>query len=418
MAMPADPNSTEAFSRVKRHILNAYANVPFYRKLYDGAGVHPGDLESLEDLPKLPTISKEQIIADQKRSPPFGDIALAEAALTRVNLIASTYYVCLTHDDQRAVTAMFEEMFGILGVRRQDLVDISSAYHWVSGGTQMDAAMRGLGAAVIPGGPGHSEQRIRVLRETRATVLQAFTPYAEELSRRFAEYGVDPKTDLHVRLLIIGGELRDAAAKQRLEDAWGGAAVREYYGVSEAGILAAECLEAGDGMHISSHVHVEVVDPATGQAVPPGQSGEIVTTELVRSAQPFIRYRTGDITEGIRSAPCRCGRHSRRLGRILGRSAEIPRIRGLFIAPALIERTVRSYDEAGEWRLVISRPGTIDLAQLQVELGAPPDRRDFVAADLAKRLKDNVGIAIEVELVAPGSIEKAAKKVDDRRQFR
>lgn len=400
--------------RLRQHLRNAYAKVPFYRHLWDAAGVDPTAVTSVRDLAALPMITKEQIIQDQRDHPPFGSCEFDRHDLARVNLIASTYYICLTHDDQRALTQMFGEIFALMGVRDTDLVDVASAFHWVSGGTQMDAALRSIGAAVIPGGPGQSEQRLRVLKETGATVLQAFTPYAEELGQRFEAAGIDVHRDLKVRLLIIGGELRDSRAKQRLQQAWGGAAIREYYGVSEAGIVAAECFEAGDGMHIVPQCIVEVIDPETGAPVEPGMPGEIVTTELVRSSQPFIRYRTGDITEGIRYEPCACGRHTPRLGRILGRRASIPRIRGLFVAPALVERAVREFPAAGAWRLVITRPGTTDTVRLQVELPSGSE----IADTLGRNLKAAVGISIQIEPAEPGSIDPNAPQVDDQRVYR
>ncbi len=409
MTVANEPSSLQA--RLQGQLRNAYENVPFYRRLYDAAGVKPADVKAEADLRLLPMITREQIIQDQRDHPPFGSFPCPREKLGRVNLIASTYYVVTTHADQRAIVQTLGEVFELMGVRSNDLVDVASAFHWVSGGTQIDAGLRSLGAAVIPGGPGQSEQRLRVLKDTGATVLQAFTPYAEELSRRFEAEGIDAARDLHVRLLLIGGELRDSKAKQRLQEAWGGAAVREHYGLSEAGIVAAECFEVGDGMHMSSHCILEVIDPDSGLPVESGMPGEVVTTELQRSAQPFIRFRTGDITEGIRTDACACGRRTPRLGRILGRRAQIPRVRGLFVPPALIERALREFPEAGAWHLVITRPGTTDVATVQVEL--PPAYAR--TADLVRSLKSAVGITMQIEPVPQGSIGPSAAQIEDQR---
>lgn len=406
-------NTEDLNSRLQSHLRHAYENVPFYRKLYDAAGVRMEDVKAVDDLHLLPMIEKDQMIRDQKENPPFGSFTMTAADLNRVNLIASSYYMCLTHEDQLGITRLYRESYEVMGVRDTDLVDISGTYHWVAGGLLRDEAMRSLGAAVIPSGPGQSEQRLRVLKDTRATVLQAFTPYAEELTRQFEANGIDPRRDLNIRLVIISGELRDSKAKHRLEEAWGGAAVRECYGVSEAGLVAAECFEVGDGMHLSPHCIIEVIDPETGRTVAPGQPGEIVTTELMRKGQPFIRFRTGDITEGIRYEPCACGRSSPRMGRILGRRSQIPRVRGLFVPPALIERAVREYPQAGAWKLIISRPGTMDAVNLQVELPAQSDISD----KLTRTLKAAVGITIQIEPVPPASIDASTPQIVDQRVF-
>jgi phenylacetate-CoA ligase len=412
------PVSPEAQQLLRQKIQYAYRNLVYYQQSFDDAGVDPASIQTPEDLQALPMVSKEQIIFDQKAHPPFGTLAGDASELTRINLIASTYYMCFSRDDQARMTGMFAEAFRTLGVRPGDIVDLASAFHWVMAGTQMDAALRELGAAVVPSGPGQTEQRIRVIHEVGVTAIQAFTPYAEELAIRCQEQGIDPQTDLGVRLLMVGGELRDSAAKARLEAAWGGAVAREFYGASEAGMAAAECFEVGDGMHLGSHCIVEVVDPETGRAVAPGAPGEIVTTELVRSLQPFIRYRTGDITEGLCSDPCACGRTSWRLGRILGRNSEIARVKGLFIAPAVVDQVVRRLPQACAWGAIVERPGTMDSITVRVEWAGGADGRDAVASDLVRHLKDAVGITCAVELVEPETIDVSLPRIQDLRDFR
>jgi phenylacetate-CoA ligase len=394
----------------------AYENVPFYRRRFEDAGVRPGDIADFQDLNRLPLISKEDVIADQEAHPPIGDLAVAPHDLARLHLIAGAYYVCLGANDQVALTQMFGDAFRTLGVSGTDVVDIASAFHWVMGGIQIDAALRAIGATVIAGGPGQSDRRMRVMRDLGVTVLQAFTPYAEELASRFERYGLHPD-DLRVRLLMIGGELRDSAAKQRLEASWGNAVAREFYGASEAGPAAAECFEGGDGMHVGSHCIVELVDPDTGRQVDVGAPGEVVTTELYRRAQPFIRYRTGDISEGFITDPCACGRDTWRLRRIIGRKSEIVRVKGLFIAPAMIDQIVRREQEA-RWRAIIDRPTAIDRLTVQIEWDGPDDAREAVRASYVRELKSTIDITCDVELTRPGTIDVKADLIDDRRDLR
>ena len=410
------PTGPDTFGRLRRHLEQAYEGVPFYRRRFDEAGVVPADIADFGDLHRLPMVSKDDIIADQLAHPPIGDLAVAPEDLARIHLIAGAYYLCVGPEDQLALTKMFGQAFRTMGITDTDVVDVATAFHWVMGGVQIDGALRSLGATVIPGGPGQSDRRMRVMRDLGVTALQAFTPYAEELASRFEEYGVQAD-ELSVRLLMIGGELRDLAAKQRLEMAWGGAVAREFYGASEAGLAAAECFEVGDGMHVGAHCIVEIVDPETGRQVETGAPGEVVTTELYRTAQPFIRYRTGDISEGFTTERCACGRDSWRLGRILGRNSDIARVKGLFIAPMAIEHVVRRQAEARAWRAIVDRPKVTDRMTVQVEWEGPVGAREAISALYVRQLKEAVGVTCEVEIVPLQAIDGPAGVIEDRRNL-
>jgi phenylacetate-CoA ligase len=409
--------TAEQLGRFRERLRYAYDHVPFYRERYEAAGLDPAGVETYADLVGVPPITKSEVIADQELRPPFGgQLARPAEELHRVFCNAGSLYLWFTEQDLDAIGALFAHQFETMGVRPTDVVDVSSNFHWLMAGTNMDLALRRTGAAVVPGGPGMSELRLKIMREVGITVLEAFTPYAEELATRFEQHGIDPARDLKVRLLTIGGELRQREARERLESAWGGAAVREFYGVSEAGMLAAECFEVGDGMHLSREVLVEIVDPDTGAHVPPEEGGEIVTTELYRSAQRFIRYRTGDITEGVDFAPCACGRTTPRLRRILGRTGDIARVKGLFVAPAVVDQLVRARFGAARWQVVVDRPGTIDTMSLQVE--ADEAVLAGLSAALVQDVKGSIGLTCEVAAIPPGTLAHDAAPIVDRREFR
>lgn len=408
--------SAEQLELLKRRVRRAYDTIPFWRTRWDEAGFHPDQIDGYSDLIKLPAVTKPEVIADQAAAPPFGtQLAVPAEELRRVYCNAGSLYIWLTEGDMDAVTDLFASQFSTMGVRLGDVVDISSTFHWLMAGTNMDPALRRVGAAVLPGGPGMSELRMKIMREAGVTVLEAFTPYAEELASRFEDYGIDPVTDLNVRLLMIGGELRQREARARLEQAWGGVAVREFYGASEAGMAAAECFEAGDGMHISPMVVVEVVDPETGAHVEPGLPGEVIMTELYRTGQPFFRYQTGDLTEGIELEPCVCGRSAPRLRRILGRVGEIARVKGLFIAPALVEQIIRGRTGAATWQIHIDRPGTIDTMRLVVESPVDGDEASALCRALVADVKGAVGLTCDVETAAVGSLPSDGPRILDRR---
>jgi phenylacetate-CoA ligase len=405
----------EQFVKLREHVEYAYANAPFYRSRFDSAGVKPSVLNVYSDLIKLPTVTKTEVIDAQLALPPFGG-QRAEAAgdLARIYCNAGSLLLWFNQPDLDHMGQMFGDLMGIMGVRRGDIVDISSTFHWVLAGTTMDQALRLLGATVVPGGPGMSDLRLKMMKRLGVTAAELFTPYAEELATKFAANDIDVKRDLKIRLLMVGGELRDSGAMDRLREAWGGAAIREFYGVSEAGMLAAECGE-GSGMHISPYCVVEVIDPDTGAQLPEGHPGEIVVTEIYRTAQPYVRYRSGDITEGFTTEPCPCGRTTPRLRRILGRHSDIARVKGQFISPALVEQLVRKRVSAGAWQAVIDRPGNIDTMLLRVESEGSAEQRTELEAILQKDVKATLAITVAVEAVAAGTIGEGGPFLDRRR---
>jgi phenylacetate-CoA ligase len=406
-----DPNIAE---RLRAHVEYAYKEVPFYRDLYDSHGISLDALRSPLDLPRLPLVTKEMTIKDQEARPPFGGFRVDPGDLSRVSLIASRYFMFLTKEDWGELTELYKEAYQTLGVLPTDIVDVSSAFTWVQGGTQCDTALRELGAAVIPGGPGQSRQRVRVMQDLGVTVFHAFTPYAEELTTRFDEYGVDADRDLRIRLVIIGGELSSRSAKERLQTAWGGAVVREFYGVSEAGMIATECFDVGAGMHVNDRCVVEVIDPDTEEHVPMGEPGELVITELFRKGQPFIRYRTGDLTEGMVDEPCPCGRSSCRLGRITSRNSAIVRVKGLFIEPRMVDQAVRRVLPDTVWAAAVRRTSLLDEMTCQVETRLDAENIDQVMQAIQREIKETAGILCRVE-AAPAAIVDGAGQILDLR---
>lgn len=409
--------SPEQFTHLQEHLAYAYESTEFYKSSFDRAGVSPGDLKSFEDLARFPFVCKTDVMADQRASLPFGTmLGVKSEYLRRVYCSGGPLYLMLTGKDIETAEQVTGRELSVAGLRAGDILDIASAYHWVVGGTGLDGGARRVGATVVPGGPGMTAMRVQVMREVGVTAIQAFTPYAETLGQYLREQGIDPRRDLKVRLLIIGGELRTATAKERLSELWGGAMIREVYGTGEAGLVAVECCEGGDGMHISEDCILEIVDPATGEPVSPENGGEIVLTELYREAQPFIRYRTGDITEGVDFEPCQCGRSTPRLKRIVGRQSSMLRVRGLFVYPEYVKGIVASHPELGACQVIVERRGTRDVLTVRVEC-----KSDSCPGELAERLKrelkDAIQLRCELELVGRGTLGADAPLYEDRRRF-
>lgn len=407
--------SPDRFEQLQQHVEQAWRASGFYQGEFAKAGFVPAQLRSWRDLARMPLITKETVLADQALAPPFGtQLTVSQSRLRRICFSAGALFLGLSAGDLTRLIRAGAAQLRLAGLRRGDVVDVSSTFHAVIGGTLTDAACRAAGAAVIPGGPGGSEQRLRILRDAKVTVLQAFTPYAEALGQEMVARGIDARRDLAVRLLLVGGEVSTPGARQRLTEMWGGAGIREFYGTAETSVVASEC-PAGAGMHLSPDYIFEVVDPDTGLPCDPAAGGEIVLTELLRRAQPFIRFRTGDITEGVDFSPCACGRTTPRLQRIMGRRSSILRIKGVFVQPRLVAAVL---SESGYERhqLIVDRPGALDRLLVRVESPRTDDAQ--AVRHLIGRLKDTIGITCAVELLPPGGIESDAPTVLDRRPLR
>lgn len=411
---PTTPSEAQQDELLRTAVSFAFHHSGYYRDSFVKAGVDPSMVRSRQDLGLLPFVKKDDVLVDQQARPPFGTmLTCSPRELRRIHCVASSVYMLLNAYDLGYLGRVFADQWRVLGVRRTDIVDIASTFHWVMAGTLMEAGLRKLGCVMVPGGPGSSDLRLKVMQDVGVTVLQAFTPYAEVLAGEMRERGMTP-ADLKLRLLVIGGELRTADSKARLSDAWGGAAIRELYGASEVGLAAAECFEVGDGMHISEHCVIELVDPDTGLQVDPTGPGEIVITDLYRRAQPFIRFRTGDLTEGINFDPCACGRKSPRLGRILGRRGDIVRVRGLFVHPQRVLDVLQRYPQLGRHQIVVDRPGITDRLTVRVEGGAQ-EQSAGLAALVQKDLQSSIGLLCDVELVSPGAVSPNESVVHDAR---
>lgn len=402
-------------ARLQAHAADLAAHSPWVRRRLSDAGVEPADLRSLDMLRAVEPVTKAQIIADQAADPPYGTLlGCRPEELVRLYVGPGPQVTYFTADDLAATVGHGSWAFRTNGFRAGDVVDVTIMYHWVIAGTLMDEAYRAIGCAVVPGGIGMIAEHLANLKLLRATGMFAFPTFLEELASRAEESGVVPTRDLpDLRLVTIAGEMRSTDLQRRMEEFWG-AAVREIYGGAEIPFIAAQC-EAGGGMHINPDFLVEVLDAETKRPVEAGTPGVVVATELDRRAYPMLRYWTGDVTAGLDTAPCRCGRTTPRLGRILGRVGDIARIKGLFVVPDQVRRALDALPGLGRFQLVVDRPGRQDTLTVRVEHGGPASDRLALAEQAVKQLKEGIRLTAEVDLVDVGVLGEDAPVVVDKR---
>lgn len=398
--------------RLRAHIERVRGSSAFYRQRLGGVDVDR--LTSVQALADVPTVSKAEIIADQHANPPYGSlIGCDPEQIVRLYIGPGPQATYFTRPDYMATTEDAAWVFASHGFRPSDVVDVTIMYHWVIAGTIMDEGYRLVGCATIPGGIGNPRMHLENARWSGTTGLFAFPTFLEELANAARDMDLEPARDLRLRLCSIAGEMHSADHRARMEEFWGGMAVRELYGGAEVPFSAAEC-ELGRGMHVNPDMIVELLHPESSQPVGPGEPGVIVVSETQRQAYPMVRYFTGDLSEGLNSDPCDCGRTTPRLGRILGRVGDIPRVKGLFVVPKQVAASLERCGDLGAFQLVVDRPGTQDRLTVRVEHSGDAGRRDALAADVVAVLKESIRLTCEVELVDKGALD-GRPTVDDRR---
>jgi phenylacetate-CoA ligase len=400
--------------RMHKHLRYTYQNSSFYRRRFDEYGIKPEEIVSLEDFQsRIPFLQHKEVIENQKIKPPFGEfLSVGLKDVARIYCSPGPFIMPFSKEDMDSYINATANGLYICGARRGDIVDISYAYQWDLAGTMLDDGFRRLGCAVVPGGPGMSKTHVLVMRHLGVTVLRAFPSFALKLAETAKKMDINPRRDLKIRLIIIGGEIYGEREKGILGEEFG-AEIREMYGWAETGFVAAECREGG-GMHCFSDSILEIVDPVTGKPVLEGEGGEIVTTDLTRKAMPLIRYRTGDFTEGFNTEPCLCGRTSPRLKRVIHRSSETLRIRGVHLTVEMIEEIFKRHVGIGKFQAVIDKDGYREQFLLKVESADLQNKRR-IKQILADDLRAATRLRAEIDVVPHGSIAKNEPTLLDKR---
>jgi phenylacetate-CoA ligase len=423
--MPREDLEAIILRRLKATVERVYANVPFYRKKFEENNITPNDIRSLEDLKRIPFTIKE----DLRDNYPYGMFAVPMDNVVRIHASSGTTgkptVVGYTARDVNTWAELMARALVAGGASRNDIIHNAYGYGLFTGGLGIHYGAEKLGASVIPVSGGNTKRQIVIMKDFGPTILTATPSYALHLAEVADEMGVSFK-DLKFKFGIFGAEPWSENMREEIERKLYLTAV-DIYGLSEVigpGV-AIECHEAKNGLHIfEDHFIPEIINPATGEVLPYGQTGELVFTSITKEAFPVIRYRTRDISS-LNPEPCICGRTHIRMNRVSGRTDDMLIIRGVNVFPSQIESVLMEMDQVEpHYQLVVEREGKLDMLTVMVEVGEQLFSDEVkhlqdLERKISKNIKEYLGVSAKVKLVEPKAIArsegKAVRVIDKRK---
>lgn len=410
--------------RLKKLVHYVYERVPFYRESFDAAGVKPDDIQTIEDLQKLPFTTKQ----DMRDAYPFKMFAVPMEDVRRIHCSSGTTgtatVVGYTERDLQVWGECFGRFITSADCGKGSIVQVAYGYGLFTGGLGAHAGAEAVGAICLPMSSGNTKRQVQLMHDFDTDVLACTPSYALLIADTAIEMGYNPAKDFKIKAGILGAEPCSEGMRRDIERKLG-IQVHDIYGLSEimGPGVACEC-ECQNGLHVcEDHFIMEIVNPETFEPVPDGEWGELVITTLSKECSPLVRYRMRDITRII-PGECKCGRTFRRIDRIAGRTDDMMILRGVNVFPSQIEEVMMSFPEiAAQYQLILTRRGPLDHVELQVE--PVPDfpfdeirRLEQLKRDLAAALKSNLQIKVDVKIVEPKTIARSegkAKRIIDLR---
>ncbi|HLR67962.1 MAG TPA: phenylacetate--CoA ligase PaaK [Virgibacillus sp.] len=416
-------------NQLQKTVERAYNHVAFYKDKFDELGITPKDIQSLEDVRKLPFTIKKDLRANY----PYGLFASPMEDIIRLHASSGTSgkptVVGYTRNDIDNWGEIVARSITAAGGGKGDIMHNAYGYGLFTGGLGLHTGGEKLGIATVPVSGGNTHRQIMLIEDFQPRVICSTPTYALHIAEVMEEQGKDPR-ETSLKYGIFGSEPWSEEMRKTLEDTFDIKAV-DIYGLSEVvgpGV-AIECHEEQNGLHIQEdHFFVEVIDPDTLEPLPDGEEGELVFTSLTKEALPVIRYRTGDLAS-ITREKCKCGRTTVRMSRIKGRLDDMIIVRGVNVFPSEMERSLLQVsDLAPHYQVYLKRNGTMDTVELHVELTEDyylecsqdlgHNNVDKLKKQIKTLIKEECLVSIDVNIKAPKSIPrsegKAVRVVDER----
>ncbi len=408
--------------RLVKQVKHVWDNVPYYRKKMEEKGVTPDDIKSVDDLSKLPFITK----ADLRDAYPYGLVGKPLSECVRIHSTSGTtgkrVMAFYTQHDVDLWEDCCARALVAAGGTKEDVCHVAYGYGLFTGGAGLHGGSHKVGCLTLPMSSGNTDRQLQFMTDLGSTILCCTPSYAAYLAESIKERGI--KDQIKLKAGIFGAEAWSEEMRRDIEQGLG---IRAYdiYGLTEISGpgVAFEC-EAQSGMHVNEdHFIVEIIDPETGEVLPEGSKGELVFTCITKEAFPLLRYRTRDICVLSRK-PCSCGRTHVKMSKPMGRSDDMLIIRGVNVFPSQIETVLLEQGYQANYQIIVDRVNNSDTFEVMVEM-TPENFSDSLAKiaamekSLVSALKAMLGIAAKVKLVAPKTIArsegKAVRVIDKRK---
>ncbi|MBQ8735725.1 MAG: phenylacetate--CoA ligase [Bacteroidaceae bacterium] len=401
----------ERLQKTVRHCMNS----PFYKKRFEENNLKPEDIQTLDDLRKIPFTTKQ----DLRDTYPFGIASVPLEKATRLHSSSGTTgnptVILHTQKDLDEWANAVARCLHMVGLRPTDVFQNSSGYGMFTGGLGFQYGAERLGMLTVPAAAGNTKRQIKFMTDFGTTAVHAIPSYAARIYEVMQELGVDPRRDTKLKTLIIGAEPHSEEQRRRIEEMLG---VKAYnsFGMSEmcGPGVAFECTEQ-NGLHIwEDYYIVEIVNPETLEPVAEGEVGELVLTTINREAMPLLRYRTRDLTR-VLPGECPCGRHHKRLDRMKGRSDDMIILKGVNIFPIQIETILLQFKELStDYLITLETVDTNDEMTIEVELNDmftdDYARLQSLTREITRQLKDEILVTPRIKLMPKGALPKSEGK--------
>lgn len=393
---------------MREYLERVYLNSKFYLNKYEKAGIDISDIKTMEDFKSLPFTTKEEL----RDAYPLGLQAVAEEEVVRIHSSSGTtgkpVILPYTQKDVEDWAEMMKRCFEVAGVDKTDRIQITPGYGLWTAGIGFQAGVEKLGAMAVPMGPGNTEKQLQMMVDLETTVLIGTSSYglviAEEVEKRNIKDKVRLKTG------IFGSERWGNKMRNRISSELG-IQIYDIYGLTEiyGPGIAIDC-KCHEGMHYwNDYCYFEIINPVTGECLPDGEVGELVITTLQKEGAPLIRYRTRDLTRII-PGKCKCGLDYPRIDRIIGRTDDMVKVKGVNIYPGQIDELLSKIPYvSSEYSIVIDHVNGKDTMTLKVEI-----EKMELQLELENKIEDDfkkfIGIQINVECLAMGDLGRSEKK--------
>ncbi|MGL1931915.1 MAG: phenylacetate--CoA ligase [Desulfotalea sp.] len=411
--------------RLQKTVSRVGTNVPFYRNKFRELKIDPESFTSVDDVRRLPFTMKQ----DMRDNYPYGLFAVPLREVVRVHSSSGTTGAATVvgYSKQDIVTwsNLVARILCAAGVTSSDVIQIAFGYGLFTGGFGLHYGAERLGASVIPISAGNTKRQIQIMQDFKTTALVCTPSYALKIADVMMDMGINP-AGLSLRYGLFGAEPWSESMRREINNRLGIQA-SDNYGLSEVmgpGV-AGEC-EEYHGLHVNEdHFLAEILDPITLEPVADGEVGELVLTTLTKEAFPIIRYRTRDLTRFIQGT-CPCGRTSRRIERVLGRSDDMLIIKGVNVFPSQIETVLFDIEETEpHYRIIVDRENNVDSVTVQVEVKESMffhemKKQRSLVDSIQRRISSELGVGMKIKLVEEKTLERfdgKAQRVVDNRKF-